>query len=163
VMQMIGPQLPFFSRSLAAGEPAAAADRMKRTLVLIHAGAALAAVGFYLVSPPLVLFWLGPGRYVDDVTLFFLAVDLFIGISSTAWAQFVLASGRNRFAYSTLGAGILNITAVVLLAPMLGICAVPLATLTAGALTNYTLGPLLGYQLLKRLRDNEPLKGCAPA
>jgi hypothetical protein len=68
-----------------------------------------------------------------------------------AIAQFVLASGRNPFLWTTPANGALNLLVGVPLALWLGVIGLPVAGLASGLCTNYWFAPFQGLGLKRRL------------
>jgi O-antigen/teichoic acid export membrane protein len=158
VMQLVSPQLPLHTQSLAKGQCFVARKRMQR-LILMVTGSALAANAFFLfASPAIVNVWVGPNQYVNFSTLQLLSIDYLLLTTSVVWAQFVLASGSNPFVWTTLLAGILNVVFCALLAH-LGTKGIALASLLSGLCTNYWFTTWKGVQMyfnLKR-KSREPV------
>ncbi|HEX5175712.1 MAG TPA: hypothetical protein VFV83_01720, partial [Chthoniobacteraceae bacterium] len=120
-LQLVGPQLPLFTRSLAQGNAAAAAERLRNACTL-HTGIALVVnLLFFAIGPVIAGTVLKSGQYVDVGTRAALAVDYTLMAVSVTAAHFVLASGKNPFLWSTLIAGVINIGLGVALAPRLGV------------------------------------------
>ena len=150
--QMVSPQLPLFTRELADGRAGLAWARMRRTIALGTFGTFVVNAAFFAGTPWLVQKWLGPGRYVNSEVLLFMSVDYFILGAAVFWAQFVFAAGRNPFVLSTVLNAMCNLTFLGLLCPRFGLAGIPLATLSAGLLTNYWFTPFKGLQLANDLK-----------
>jgi len=151
VMQLAYPQLPLFTRELAAGAKAGALQRMSRTIAwVVSVGLAANAV-FVLASPSFVEHWVGPDRYVSTSVLVLMGVDYTIMAAGAAMAQFVLASGRNPFLWTTLANGALNLLVGPPLALSLGVIGLPIAGLASGLCTNYWFAPFQSLGLRRRL------------
>jgi O-antigen/teichoic acid export membrane protein len=150
-MQTILPQLPFFTKLLGSGDIEDARDNMKamiaRTTVLVMAAAAL----FYFFSPVAARVLLHREEYIDNYTLFLMSSDLLLLGSSVIWGHYVLASGRNPFVFSTVLTGLMSVILTLALAPVIGMPALPAATLIAGILFNYRVNFYEGTRLMKRL------------
>jgi O-antigen/teichoic acid export membrane protein len=151
-LQMLFPQLPLFTRQIAAHDFQHAAKRMTLLIGLISMLALCVNLIFFVGSPFLVKWWVGEGRYLPTLVLFVLAVDACLMSCAGLWGQFILASGTNPFAWSTLICGCLNLFLCVVLVGQMGIIGVALASLIAGLLTNYWFCPLKGFQLMTALR-----------
>ena len=152
VTQLVGPQMPLFTRELAAGDTDSSRRRMKRTLFWATLAVAAANVFLLLASPVIVKLWVGPGRYVDATTLALMSLDYLLLGSSVIWAQFVFASGRNPYVYTTTLCAAMNVGLIFLLCPHFGLVGIPLATLTSGLLTNYWYTVFTGMKLMRSLR-----------
>lgn len=136
-MQLALPQLPFFTRALGNknwGEIQARLRSVVRKTNLIVLTSSLA---YFLLSPWMALVLLRKHEYVDLSVLALMALDFCILGLTNVGGQFVLASGKNPFVYSTIFMGIASFSLVILLTPHLGIIALPISTLTAGIVFNY--------------------------
>jgi len=155
VAQLTTPQLPFFTGECAAGNLRAAMSRMARTISWGAALHILAAGFLYYGSPPLARWFLGAGRYLEGAALgIFCLNHLATGLVVVA-AHFVLASGRNPFAFSTFMHGLITIAGVLYLCPRWGLVGVPAASLVAVLLTNFW------FCLVQAARTWEALRSAA--
>jgi O-antigen/teichoic acid export membrane protein len=155
VTQLIGPQVPLFTRELAGGHRDSALGRMKRTLGWATLSVAAVNLFFLFGSRGLVTLWLGPGRYIDSATLILMSCDYLVFGASVAWTQFVFAAGRNPFVYSTAVSAVFNLAFIFLLCQHFGLVGVPLASLCSGLLTNYWFAPCQGFRLMRDLRAKQ--------
>jgi O-antigen/teichoic acid export membrane protein len=160
VMQLIHPQLPLFTQELAAGQSAAARSRLKRSVLWVTASGLGVQALFFLVSPVLVEWWLGPGRYVPNAVLLVMALDYGLMIAAVVWAQFVLAAGSNPFLWSTLLSGVVNVVLLSWSVPRFGLVGAAAASLLTGVLINYCYGPRKGWALWRTLRPQS--SGASP-
>jgi O-antigen/teichoic acid export membrane protein len=151
VMQLVSPQLPLFTREMAAGAQVGARQRMGRTLAWVGLLSLATNAAWVAGSQVVADLWLGPGQYVSTAILAVMAVDYCLMAVGTTLAQFVLASGRNPFLWSTLANGALNLLAAPPLVLWLGVIGLPLAGLASGLCTNYWFAPLQGLRLRRRL------------
>ncbi len=152
VTQMLSPQMPMFTRALAAKDHRGAADRIARTAKLLTVIFVLANLAFVLLSPIFAHYWRSGRPFLETPALIIMGIDFTLLSCSVIWAHFVLASGRNPFAIPTIVAGLLTLVGCVVLGPLMGMTGIALSTLIAGLLTNYILAPVLGLRLLHRLR-----------
>jgi len=163
VMQFVFPQLPRFTGRVAAGDRTAASDLLavsfRRTFVL----SALVNVLFVFASPWFVGFVVGPGRYPEQRVLLAMALDAFIMTVSAVLAQFVLASGRNPFFFSTLLSGAVSLAFCWAFVDKLGLLGVPVCSLITGMAINYWFVPFHGLRLFRELKahNSTPTKGGA--
>ena len=153
VSQITGPQMPVFTQEIAAGSRSAARKRFLKLVILVPALALLTNAVFFGASSWVVALWVGPGKYVSLGTLFLMSLDYTLCASAAIWGTFVLASGRNPFALSTISHGVLTFVLTILLCPRLGVVGIPLASLSAALLTNIWYNPYHGIQLLSRLKS----------
>jgi O-antigen/teichoic acid export membrane protein len=137
VLHIANPQIPIFTREISSGARHNARYRIWRTTGVVAGAAALVFITYYCASPFLIRMWVGPKQYVDCWTLGLLTADYFILTITVALAQFVLASGRNPFAISTLLTGLLNLGALLILIPRIGIGGAAAASLVSGLCINY--------------------------
>lgn len=137
VMQIVTSQMPMFTRDIALEARQPAQRRLKRTVGIVTALAVLGNALLYFGSPVFVEFWVGPGRFVDPVTLGILSVDFCILTAAMVWGQFVLAAGSNPFVWSTVASGILNLSLIWILVPRYSVTGAALASLLTGLLINY--------------------------
>ncbi len=151
VSQLISPQLPLFTASLAAGNITAALIRLKRTIAVVSTVAFLTSTSFFLFSPVFANFWLGKGHYINSVTLGWLALNYFLGIASVAWGQFVFASGINPFMWTTILMGALNLLGCFVLGTKFGTAGIAASLVLAGLMSNTIYAPYRGILLLKQL------------
>jgi Membrane protein involved in the export of O-antigen and teichoic acid len=135
--QVLMPQIPLFTKMIGSGDLGGARKIMVRTLFISWVGTVLACVLFFVLSPLVARWVFGAESYVETNVLFFMSVDYMILGIAVSFGYFVLASGRNPFVYSTLGAGFLNLALLFLLLPKIGLLAIPLSSLFSGILTNY--------------------------
>ena len=155
VGQLTTPQLPFFTGDCAAGKFHAAMRRMARTVAWGTALHVLAAAFLFFGSPPLVSWIIGPGRYLEGAALAVFALNHLATGSVIVAAHFVLASGRNPFAFSTFMHGVITITGVFYFCPRWGLIGVPAASLVAVLLTNFW------YCLVQMVRTWQDLRSAA--
>jgi O-antigen/teichoic acid export membrane protein len=151
VQQVTLTQMPLFTQQLAAGEIAAARRRMLKTLRIGTILYLLSGLFLYFVSPPVVRLWVGPGKYVGMEVLLLFTINFVVGGLTVVPGHFVLASGSNPFALSTLLQGLLTVIGAIFLCPSLGISGIPLSGLIAGICTNYWLNPLKAAQLWQHM------------
>jgi O-antigen/teichoic acid export membrane protein len=160
VGQLMTSQWPFFTQECAQGHWGGARSRMRQTIGLglaLHVGAALT---FYLASPWLVELWVGPDRYLSAGVLAAIAACYLLNALAALPAHFVLASGRNPFAWTTLLHGGMTVVGVLFLCPYFGIAGVPLASIAAGLLTNFWFVPMHGWRVWRDLKSRDK---AAPA
>jgi O-antigen/teichoic acid export membrane protein len=144
-------QYPLFTQQIAAADINGAKFRMSRTICLGMLLYLIASLFFYFGSPPLVKVWVGPGQYVGkDILLLVTANFLIVGLSVVP-GHFVLASGSNPFALTTLIQGVLTVIGVIFFCPKIDIAGAPLSALVAGLLTNYWYYFVKGWQLWQSL------------
>jgi O-antigen/teichoic acid export membrane protein len=152
-MQLVQPQLPFFTRDIARDDRQTARHRLSRTVTVVTVLVVCGFAAYFLFSPVAVRWWVGPGRYVSRLVLFWTAVDYCLMCSASVWGHFVLASGRNPFVWSTLANGGLNLALLAALCSRLGLVGVPLASLCSGLCTNYWYNPFHGVRLYRKLKS----------
>jgi O-antigen/teichoic acid export membrane protein len=144
-------QNPLFTQQIAAGEINGAKFRMGRTICLGMLVYLIASLFLYFGSPPLVKVWIGPGQYVGRNVLLLVTANFLIGGLSVVPGHFVLASGSNPFALTTLIQGVLTVVGIIFVCPKIGIAGAPLSALVAGLLTNYWYFLVKGWQLWRSL------------
>ncbi len=153
VMQMTTPHLPLFTQDLAAHKFRQAAARMSKTVRI----GSIAAVGvnllFFAASPIFARWWLGRASYIDQTTLLIMSIGYVCMSCSVLCVQFVLASGRNPFTYTSVLAGIFNLVGCFVLAPRFGIAGIAASGLLAGLATNYWYAPRRGVHLFNTLKS----------
>ena len=147
------PQLPYFTRELAAKNWGAARARMTRIILVVVGFSLVTQSAFYLLSPWLVEMWVGPGNYIGSTILFWLAINYFLLSSTQIWAEFTIASGYNPFVISNLLAGIINILLSIFLIENYGILGVVWSSLLAGIATTFWFNPHHGIRLIGRLKN----------
>ena len=136
-MQLALPQLPFFTRALGNKNWGEVRSRLKATIQKTHLIVLISSLAYFFLSPWMALVLLRKNEYVDSSVLLIMALDFCIlGITGLG-GQFVLASGKNPFVFSTIFTGITSFSLVILLTPRLGIIALPISTLVAGLVFNY--------------------------
>jgi O-antigen/teichoic acid export membrane protein len=151
VMQLIGPQLPIFTRQIAEQKYQDAATRLLRTATLVCLAAGVVNLIFLFGSPLFVKIWLGPGRYVGLNVLLLLALDGWLMCSAVVLSHFVLCSGFNPFVWSTLISGIFNLGLIVLLAQRFSVLGIAASSLITGLAINYWFAAFHGLRLFKTL------------
>ena len=151
VTQATQPQMPLFTHALAAGQSNAALHRMERIIRLTLAVAIILNVGFFLFSPLFVNVWMGPGHYVDRLTLGLLAITYLVAVVTVVAGSFVLSSGINPFMWSALAMGLLSVFGCFVFAPRLGVAGIALSGLVAGTLSNYWYFPYRAWRLRRQL------------
>lgn len=150
-LQTLFPQLPQFTRSLSSQNYIAARSTMRRSII-ISSAFVLGSSSFFLLAGPLIVELIGNYNGLPYALFVLMAIDsLLMGLSS-CWGQYVLALGKNPFVISTTVAGFLNLIFCYILISPMGIIALPLSSLMAGILTNYTLSPFLGVREWLRLK-----------
>jgi O-antigen/teichoic acid export membrane protein len=154
VQQITWTQMPLFTQQLAAGWLREAKHRMARTTLLGAALYVAASLFLYFGSPSLVKIWVGPGQYVERSVLLLITINFLVGGVTITPGHFVLASGRNPFAASTMIQGVLTIAGVFVLCPRYGLMGVPVSSLLAGLLTNYWYNPFKGWQVWQHINAN---------
>jgi O-antigen/teichoic acid export membrane protein len=152
VTQATQPQMPLFTHAVAAGQSQSALKRMERIILFTLAVAIIANAAFFLFSPLFVNVWMGPGHYVDRLTLGLLAINYLVAVISVVAGSFVLSSGINPFMWSALAMGFLSLVGCFVFAPWLGVAGIALSGLIAGILTNYS------YFTYRALRLRQELK-----
>ncbi|MBK5276439.1 MAG: hypothetical protein JJE30_15520 [Desulfuromonadales bacterium] len=165
VLQITTAQLPSFTQQCAQGHWSLAKKRMLQTLAIGGVLQILMAFFLFFGSPKLVELWVGPNHYIGGMVLFAFSVNYAITCLAGLPAQFVLASGRNPFALSTLMHGIITIGGMIVVCPKIGLLGVPLAGLVAIILTNLWLNPLEAWrtwQILCRF-DNLSKQNVLPS
>jgi O-antigen/teichoic acid export membrane protein len=161
VQQITMTQIPLFTQQYAAGEIRAARLRMSRTLRIGSALYIGASVFLYFGSPPVVKLWVGPEQYIETGVLLLFTANFLVGGLSVLPGHFVLASGSNPFALTTLMQGALTVFGVIFLCPMIGVAGVPFSALVAGLCTNYWYYPLKGRRLYEYL-NHRAFDGMPP-
>jgi O-antigen/teichoic acid export membrane protein len=151
VQQVTVTQSPLFTQQIAAADMSGAKLRMSRTICLGILLYLMASLFLYVGSPPLVKMWVGPGQYVGRGVLLLVTVNFLIAGLSVVPGHFVLASGSNPFALTTLVQGILTVVGVIFFCPKIDIAGAPLSALVAGLLTNYWYYVVKGSQLWRFL------------
>lgn len=151
VMQTVYPQLPRFTGAIGAGDDATAARLMGRTFRLGLVFSAVANLCFVMLSPLAVEIVVGAGRYPNQLVLWLVATDSFIMTSCVLGGQFVLASGRNPFLWSTLWSGVVSLCMTPFLVARFGILGVPVGSLITGLLINYWYVPACSFRLFRWL------------
>ncbi len=146
VSQITTAQLPFFTQQCAQGHWSLARKRMLQTIAIGGVLQILIAFFLFFGSPQLVVWWVGPDHYIEGVVLLAFSTNYAITCLAGLPAQFVLASGRNPFALSTLMHGILTIGGMIVLCPRIGLLGVPIAGIVAVTLTNLWLNPLEAWR-----------------
>ena len=157
VLQVVTAQMPLFTKQCAQGDWTGARLRMFKTLVLGAGLQILVAIFLYFISPVLVKLWIGPGHYIEGVVLLVFTINYLITCLAGLPAQFVLASGRNPFALSTILHGILTLSGMVLFCPQLGLLGVPLAGIVGVILTNFWLNPMEAWGTWQSLKRTDNL------
>ena len=152
VAQISAPQMPLFTRELSSGDAFSALLRARKVVGFVWVLTVLVNAVFFLLSPSFADAWLGAGKFVSTATLFVLAVDYALTGGCVVLGQFVLASGKNPFMWSTLAMGGLNLTGCVVLGRELGVLGIALSGLISGLLTNYWLLPTAGLIMLADLK-----------
>lgn len=147
------PQMPFFTRELAAEKWSAAHSRIMRTVTGVWVFSLATQSVFYLLSPWFVNWWIGPDQYIERTVLFFMAFNFFVIASTQVWTAFTIAGGHNPFVISILLSGLLNIILCALLVGPFGILGIVWSGLLSGLATIYWFGPYHGIKLLKRLKE----------
>jgi O-antigen/teichoic acid export membrane protein len=155
VLQVVIAQLPFFTQHCAQGHWLLARRRMLDTLIAAGTSQAVIALGIYIASPILVDWWVGPGHYIGGPVLLVFAINYAVTGIAGLPAQFVLASGRNPFAVSTIAHGIVTLGGMVILCPRIGLLGAPLAGLLAVLVTNFWLCPVEGWKTWRNIRRLE--------
>jgi len=159
VLQIVTAQLPFFTQQCAQGHWMLAKKRMLHTLIISGALQVSIALGLYFASPGFVDWWVGAGHYIAGPVLLLFSINYALTCLAGLPAQFVLASGRNPFAVSTLIHGVLTLTGMVFLCPRLGLLGLPLSGLLAIMATNFWLSPLEAWKTwhnMRRLGNSVP-------
>lgn len=151
VLQVITAQLPFFTQQCAQGHWSRARTRMRETLIFGSAIQIVIAMLIYFVSPTAVNTWVGNGNYISGAVLLAFSANYLVSSVAVIPAQFVLASGRNPFAVSTLIHGALTLGGMTILCPQIGLLGAPLSGLVAILLTNFWQSPLEGWKTWRRL------------
>jgi O-antigen/teichoic acid export membrane protein len=135
--QLVLPYLPFFTMKLGAGDKQGALEAMTRNLKKASLMLLGGTIAFFLLSPWMARFLLHKSNYVDVVTLSIMSLDfLLLGLTGIL-GQYVLASGRKPFVWSTVLTGMSSLGLSYLLTNKLGVVGLPCATLIAGLLFNY--------------------------
>ena len=151
VLQIVTAQLPFFTQQCAQGHWRQARERMFNVLLVGGALQVMAALCIYFASPKLVDWWVGPGHYINGLVLLIFSLNYAVTCLVGLPAQFVLASGRNPFALSTLLHGVLTLGGMAILCPMTGLLGAPLAGLVAVLLTNGWLNPVEAWHTWRNI------------
>ncbi|MDB6174724.1 MAG: rane protein involved in the export of O-antigen and teichoic acid [Chthoniobacteraceae bacterium] len=153
VSQITSSQGPFFTHETASGAYEAGKRRFKRTLIIgciLHGCVALA---IYFGAPTLVYYWIGPGEFLSKNALLLFSLNYLAGTCAAVSAIFVLASGRNPFALTTVLHGVLTVAGILVFCPKLGLIGAPLASLLAVLLTNFWYCPYQGWITWKALHS----------
>lgn len=151
--QLVLPQLPFFTMKLGAGDKAGALEAMNGNLKKASLLMIAAVLVFFFLSPWMAKFLLHKSNYVDFTTLLTMSIDFLILGMTGIWGQYVLASGRNPFVWSTVFTGISSLTLSYILTMKIGIIGLPCATLVAGLLFNYRKCIVAGLRLKSSLAN----------
>ena len=161
-MQLALPQTPFFTRLLGSNDYKGALSNFKRITTRTSTLVIITSLSFYLTSPWMAQVLLHKSDYVSPTTLGIMTIDFCILGLTVTGGHYVLASGRNPFAASTILTGLLSLLLTFILTPHLGITALPVSTLTAGLLGNYRKCLLESRSLkhsLKEKATNSPRHG----
>lgn len=160
VLQIVIAQLPFFTQQRAQGHWLLARKRMLKTLLFGGTCQVIIALSIYFASPMLVDWWVGVGHYIGGSVLLVFSINYALTGLAVLPAQFVLASGRNPFAWSTVICGVLTLGGMIILCPRLGLLGAPLASLIAVLFTNFWLNPLEAWRtwLNMRQRGSQPIQ-----
>ncbi|WP_299695605.1 hypothetical protein [Hydrocarboniphaga sp.] len=142
ISQIAMSQLAFFTQDCARGHWASARGRLRSTLLVGGLLQLASALCLWLVMPTVAGKWIGAGHYLEGIVLEFFVLNYVVTSATALPAQFVLASGRNPFATSTIVHGLLSVAGTIVLCPQIGLLGVPVATLGAVLLTNAWLTPL---------------------
>ena len=156
---IVTAQLPLFTKQCAKGDWSGAMERMKNTLLITSVIQIGIALFLYFISPFVVGVWVGPNNYIKGNVLLFFVINYLLTCLLGLLAQFVLASGRNPFAISTILHGILTLGGMAVLCPNMGLIGVPLAGLFGVVLTNFWVNPieaLRTWQTLKQRKNSTP-------
>ncbi len=151
-MQIAVSQLPLFTQELGAGLIPAARRRLIRTTIFSYLQVAVAALGFYFLTPYAVEMFLGYQGYVTRELLGLMALDQMLLGWCLVWSRFVIASGSNPFWGSTVVGALLNVTLCTLLIQRFGLMGLVSASLVSGLCTHYWFNVWKGLQLLARLK-----------
>ncbi len=152
-MHLTQPQMPLFTRELAAEKWGAARSRLLRIVLAVCLFSLVTQTVFFLLSPWFVKVWIGPNQFIDNMILFFLAFNYFIIASTQVWTSLTIASGHNPFAISILLSGFINILLCILLVGTYGILGIVWSGILSGLVTIYWFGPYHGIKLLSRLNN----------
>ena len=145
------PQMPYFTRELAAEKWNAARARMSRIVLITVGFSFVTQAFFYLLSPWIVKVWIGPDQYIDHITLIWLALNFFLISSTRILASFTIASGHNPFVLSSLLFGFISILLCAILAEPFGILGIVWSGLLAGLTTIFWYFPYQGIKLYRKL------------
>ena len=153
VQQIITAQLPSFTKELAQGAWPSAATRM-RSYIFIGITLQLFATFFlYFISPILVEWWVGPNKYISNNVLMYFTINYLITTIVGLPALFVLASGRNPFANSTILHGVIGLAGMLILCPDLGILGVPISGIISILVTNFWINSYQGWKTYKTITN----------
>lgn len=151
VLQIIGAQLPLFTKQCAQGYWSNAKRQMLQTLIIGGILQIGIAVFIYYISPKIVQWWVGKDHYIEGAVLLAFTINYLITTLAGLPAQFVLAAGRNPFSSSTIMHGIITIVGMLVLCPKLGLLGLPIAGLVGVLLTNFWINPLEGWRTWQSL------------
>jgi O-antigen/teichoic acid export membrane protein len=156
-LHYVTAQAPPFTSMIARKDLRGARMLMKRTLLI---GGALVLVLTLLqlyVIPPLVEHWLGPDAYLSGMPLLVFCVNYLVTGVVGLMAQFVLAEGRNPFAYSSVLHGVIAVALIPILCPVMGVVGYPIAALIGLTLTSLWVNPYHAWKTWQRLGDDQGL------
>lgn len=155
VLQIVTAQMPLFTKQCAQGHWTDARRRMIKMLIIGTGLHIFVALSLYIISPIVVEWWIGPGHYIEGEVLLAFTINYLITCLASLPGHFVLASGRNPFALSTILHGIFTLLGMMLLCPLIGLLGVPIASLVAVLLTNFWKNPLEAWRVWQGLKRNE--------
>lgn len=153
-LQFVIPKTIQFSSILGRGDFTAAKQSMLHSVKIAAAAILGAQLVFVFAIPVLAPILLNGKAYPGFEVISWMGVDyVLLGVSALL-AQFVIASGKNPFVLTTLIGGSLNLLGVWFFVPRYALLGIPMASILAGALTNYGYAVWCWVNLLRRIRLN---------
>ena len=149
VMPLALSSNPFIAQMWQAGD-IKKCHRLINKICLYSLGAIIAGISFLLIyAPNIINVWLGENSFVGYNILITFCLISFFQVQNTAIMYYARATGFEKFALSSLIAGILNLTLTWILIQSLGLWGVSLATLISLMLTDNWYILFIGLRKLK--------------
>jgi|GEM_PF-1612800 len=150
-LQINQPRTIEFTSLIAHGSRRDALQTARSTIKTVAVSLVFSQLIFVSVISHLGYFLLDGAPAPAMAVQIVMAVDfLILGITATM-SQFVLASGVNPFAISTVIAGIISCSLMVVIVPRIGLIGVPLVSLTTGILVHYSYSTICYLVMRRRL------------
>jgi O-antigen/teichoic acid export membrane protein len=153
ILQYTTTQLPIFTKMCAEGYWGNASELMRSTILIGSAMFVILGLLFPLVTPYILKYWVGPNAEIDFIVLLLLALNFSISGPLALMAQFVLASGKNVFVYSTLIHGLTSIVGLFILGDKYGPISIPISAMIGLGLTNFWINPVRAKSLDTELKS----------